>query len=196
MTEMSYRTRPSWFSDRMLACRLQEEGLHCLKGWSRNFAYDQVDEIRIIYFWGRYGLSIAHAVVHGRGGRITVPSCNEERLGDADCQADTYVPFVEGLVERVQAANPDAVFTTGSTALWVTNWTVAAAAAAMGLVLVDLPSAGGSLSALLAFGIAGGMAFYAGRLGRRREIGADALLEKLRSHLGAAGRRRSSPRGA
>lgn len=182
MTDLSYRTQTNWFSRNKLACHLREDGLNCYKGWSRSFAYDEIDEIRIICFWSRFGVFSAQLMVHGRGGKVTIPSYTEESLGLSECRADTFIPFAESLVERVRAANPNAVFTTGSTSLWAVNMVVAATVAILGLFMTNLEIGGWPV--FMAFGIAGGLALYAFKLGFRRKIGADALLAMLHSHVG------------
>lgn len=183
MTDLAYRTRTSWFSSHKLGCRLREDGLHCYKGWSRSFAYADIEEVRVICFWSRYGLFSAQTVVRGAGMKVTIPSYTEESLGLSECRADTYLPFMESLVERVRRANPDAVFTTGSTPLLAFNLTVAAAIAAFGLFMVG-PAEMGGWPVFSTFAMAAGLALYAVALGGRREVGADALLAKLRQHVG------------
>ena len=183
MTDLAYRTQTSWFSSHKLGCRLRDGALHCHKGWTRIFAYQDIEEIRVLCFWSRYGAFSAWTTVKGAGMKVTIPSYAEESMGISECRGDTYLPFMEELVARVRAANPDAVFTTGSTALLVFNLAVAALMAALGFFMAG-PAELGGWPLFSAFAMAGGLALYAVILGGRREIGADALLEKLRRHVG------------
>ena len=188
MTDHVYRAKTYWFLDRKLACRLRPNHLHCERGWTRDFAYAEIEEIRIVCYWTRGAVAAVHAVVRGSAGSVTITSCSDTFVGGAECQAASFMPFIEALVERVRAANPSAAFNIGSTGLFAFNMSVAAASAAMGLVTLGFAGSGGGPVGWMLLALAGGIALYGAKLGSRNEIGAQALLAKLRGHLGGGGR--------
>ncbi len=129
-----------------------------------SISYREIDQLNLI----TYGTDAADPeVVHGQltlrtgsGASLKLRSHHLKGLGSYENRAATYVPFVRDLIRRVQGANPEARFVSGSSGLKIV-WLVIAVlvglvALALGLAViaegfrVDIAS-GGLLAAFLAW---------------------------------------------
>lgn len=91
-------------------------------GASSNIPYADIQEIGLITYGGYGGLQ-GQATLRTRAGKkIKIRSHHYRGLGDFENRSTTYRPFMQGLLQHVHAANPNARFVSGSTIMTVVWW--------------------------------------------------------------------------